>query len=308
MVNKLKNTFSISMIAFALLATTSAAFAEDATTTASSTPSATVPNPYLSSAAVEARVRQYFADSAVMVSIAKCESGFRQFNSDGTPLDGGSGGMIGVFQIGRAVHDEYAKSIGLDINTLEGNLGYARYLYAKDGTDPWLSSFSCWNMKNTVEATAEAATSTGASASAAAVFASDLSLGTINQEVQSLQIILNHLGYIVADSGPGSPGQETTKYGLLTRDAVRKFQCAQKIACDGNEYTTGYGYVGKRTRTALLTFAGGAIGNTGVPTPPVAAPSAPTDSPDVLDLKNRISNLQKQLIDLQAQLKAKTGQ
>jgi hypothetical protein len=92
MVNKLKNTFSISMIAFALLATTSVAFAEDATTTASSTPPATVPNPYLSSAVVEARVRQYFADSAVMVSIAKCESGFRQFNSDGTPLDGGSGG------------------------------------------------------------------------------------------------------------------------------------------------------------------------------------------------------------------------
>ncbi len=277
------------------------ALAEDASTTAS-----TSPNPYLSSAAVEARVREYFADSAVMQNIAKCESGFRQFNSDGTPLDGGSGGMIGVFQIGKAVHEEYAKSIGLDINTLEGNIGYARYLYAKDGTDPWLSSFDCWKTKTTVEATSLPSTNTS---SADLVFASDLSLGTVSQEVQSLQIILNHAGFTVAESGPGSPGQETTKYGLLTRDAVRKFQCAQKIVCDGEEYTTGYGYVGKRTRTALLNFAGGGI--TSIPTPPSNTPPTPptnSDSPDVVKLKTQISDLEKQLSDLKAQLKAKTGQ
>ena len=49
---------------------------------------------------VEAYVRAYFADIPVMVRVAKCESGFRQYNDNGNPLYGGTGGMVGVFPRG----------------------------------------------------------------------------------------------------------------------------------------------------------------------------------------------------------------
>lgn len=80
-----------------------------------------------------------------MAEIARCESKFRQFDSDGLPLRGGwGGGMIGVFQIYESVHSKAAQSLGFDIATLEGNLGYAQHLYATQGTAPWNSAKSCW--------------------------------------------------------------------------------------------------------------------------------------------------------------------
>jgi hypothetical protein len=100
-------------------------------TTASSTP-------------VEATVRSYFADIPVMIAIARCESRFRQVDSSGALLDGGSGGMVGIFQINSAVHTVFAQSLGFDIATVKGNLEYARYLYDREGTVPWNSSASCW--------------------------------------------------------------------------------------------------------------------------------------------------------------------
>ena len=97
---------------------------------------------------VEAEVRAYFAGIPVMAEIAQCESRFRQFYSLDVPLAGGSGGnMIGVFQINAPVHASYARSLGMDIYTLEGNFAYARLLYENEGTRPWLSSRSCWGVK-----------------------------------------------------------------------------------------------------------------------------------------------------------------
>lgn len=97
---------------------------------------------------VEQAVRTYFADIPVMIEIARCESKFRQFNSDGTALHGGgNGGMVGVFQIYDMVHRVPASALGFDITTLEGNMGYARHLYMQLGTNPWNSAQSCW--KNT---------------------------------------------------------------------------------------------------------------------------------------------------------------
>lgn len=91
-------------------------------------------------AAVESRVREYFTDVPVMIEIARCESNFRQFTDGGSVLGGGSGGgMVGVFQLYGDVHDNAATNLGFDINTLEGNIGYARHLYESSGTDPWLS-------------------------------------------------------------------------------------------------------------------------------------------------------------------------
>src|SRR3989344_5978567 len=94
---------------------------------------------------VEEAVRAYFPHVPVMAEIARCESMFRQFDSSGTPLPGGTGGnMIGVFQVNAPVHAAYARELGMDIYTLEGNFAYAKYLYENEGTRPWRSSSKCW--------------------------------------------------------------------------------------------------------------------------------------------------------------------
>jgi len=90
------------------------------------------------SAEVEAAVREAFADAPAMIAIAKCESGFRQFDANGNVLRGGTGGgYIGVFQIGESLHAQPAADQGMDIYTLEGNLAYAQVLYDQSGTRPW---------------------------------------------------------------------------------------------------------------------------------------------------------------------------
>lgn len=90
--------------------------------------------------AVEKKVREYFADIPVMIEIARCESKFRQFTDSGSVLrGGGSGGMIGIFQFYEAVHKKAARDLGFDIDTVKGNLGYARHLYIQSGSTPWVS-------------------------------------------------------------------------------------------------------------------------------------------------------------------------
>lgn len=96
---------------------------------------------------IEKQVRTYFADIPVMIEIARCESNFRQFTDSGLVLRGGAGGgMIGIFQFYEQVHAATAGARGLDLATTEGNLGYARYLYERSGTTPWLSAKSCWTL------------------------------------------------------------------------------------------------------------------------------------------------------------------
>ncbi|TSC83567.1 MAG: hypothetical protein G01um101413_977 [Parcubacteria group bacterium Gr01-1014_13] len=69
----------------------------------------------------------YFTDIPIMIEIAKCESGLRQFDWRGNALRGGMGfKMVGVFQIHADVHREAADLMGLDIDTLEGNINSKR--------------------------------------------------------------------------------------------------------------------------------------------------------------------------------------
>jgi hypothetical protein len=47
-----------------------------------------------------------------------------------------------------SIHEEDAEKLGLDINTLEGNVRFAQHLYNKFGTKPWeadASSKNCWH-------------------------------------------------------------------------------------------------------------------------------------------------------------------
>jgi len=91
-------------------------------------------------------VRDYFSDIPVMISVARCESHFRQTLSDGSILHGKVDPRdTGVMQINTGYHGETAEQMGLDLNDLYDNLAYARYLYEKEGTQPWNASRPCWD-------------------------------------------------------------------------------------------------------------------------------------------------------------------
>jgi peptidoglycan hydrolase-like protein with peptidoglycan-binding domain len=84
-----------------------------------------------------------------------------------------------------------------------------------------------------------------APAGAANYFPRDLRLGDEGADVLNLQIALNVLyDSRVADSGPGSPGQETDKFGGLTEAAVIRYQALRGI-------TPADGVVSGETRRAL---------------------------------------------------------
>ncbi len=236
------------------LQATSTLSAAISATTSSSSSDIPLPQPHKATRAeVQAAVESQFSDIPIMIAIARCESNFRQFTDSGNVLHG-YGSMVGVFQFDENIHHAIALAHGYNIDTLDGNLGYARYVYNKQGTDPWISSFSCWHNSANAEAVPAAAPNNPTlqrPADISSSLSSNLSFGMVDPQVLILQKLLNTKGFPITDSGPGSPGNETNKFGSLTRAAVRKFQCAQNITCSGDEYSTGYGYVGNRTRIAL---------------------------------------------------------
>ena len=93
---------------------------------------------------VKEYVEIYFADVPVMIDIARCESQFRQFDKKGNILKNPGSSAVGVFQIMSSLHKEPGAKMGMDINSVEGNLEYARYLYESSGTKPWNASKHCW--------------------------------------------------------------------------------------------------------------------------------------------------------------------
>ncbi|OYV27097.1 MAG: hypothetical protein B7W98_02530, partial [Parcubacteria group bacterium 20-58-5] len=68
--------------------------------------------------------------------------------------------------------------------------------------------------------------------------------GMQGDDVKTLQAFLIGKGYL-------APSNITGFFGVLTRQAVQKFQCAQQIVCSGTESTTGYGVAGVKTRGRL---------------------------------------------------------
>lgn len=91
-------------------------------------------------------VMQFFSETPEMIEVARCESGFRHFNSDGSVLKGNvNRADIGVMQINEMYHGDRAKELGIDIYTRQGNLEYAMYLYRNEGLRPWSASRFCWS-------------------------------------------------------------------------------------------------------------------------------------------------------------------
>ncbi len=58
----------------------------------------------------------------------------------------------------------------------------------------------------------------------ALLFTRNLAVGSRGQSVRALQVYLNAHGFIVAATGHGSPGFETTYFGLATKNALIRFQ------------------------------------------------------------------------------------
>ena len=101
--------------------------------------------PITDSKNVERYVNDYFADTPILAEIAGCESHYRQFNKNGDPLRGEKNHYdVGVMQINELYHADEAAKLGLDINTIEGNVAFARHLYERSGAKPWMSSSPCW--------------------------------------------------------------------------------------------------------------------------------------------------------------------
>lgn len=90
-------------------------------------------------------VEDYFKDTPILANIARCESRYRQYDTDGNVLRGIVNSLdVGVMQINEKYHLETAKKLGYNIYTIEGNTAYAKYIYDREGAKPWMSSSPCW--------------------------------------------------------------------------------------------------------------------------------------------------------------------
>ncbi len=77
------------------------------------------------------------------------------------------------------------------------------------------------------------------------VFTRNIDLGVSGDDVRELQKFLNAQGFVIAPSGPGSVGNETTIFGQLTRQALMRFQAANGIV-------PASGYFGPKTRAFIM--------------------------------------------------------
>ena len=83
-------------------------------------------------------------------------------------------------------------------------------------------------------------------------FAQNLQLRDTSGDVARLQQFLNAEHFLIAQSGPGSPGNETTTFGLFTYQALTLFQSAHGLPATG--------FFGPLTRALIVTLARSSTG------------------------------------------------
>lgn len=105
---------------------------------------------------MESYLREEYAGTPLLVDIARCESEFRQFDKNGKIIRGRANTAdVGVMQINEFYHADTARTMGIDIHTVEGNVAFAKYLYAKYGSSPWSASQPCWSKAKVSETLAK---------------------------------------------------------------------------------------------------------------------------------------------------------
>ncbi|MCR4328070.1 MAG: peptidoglycan-binding protein [Patescibacteria group bacterium] len=94
----------------------------------------------------------------------------------------------------------------------------------------------------------------------------DLTVGSTGDDVKKLQQWLNANGAKIADSGAGSPGNETTFFGPLTQTSLGKWQAAHNVSPPA-------GYFGPVTRAKISSLA------SATPSTPPSTPNTPSTPP-----------------------------
>lgn len=132
---------------------------------------------------------------------------------------------------------------------------------------------------------ATATPSVPANPGGAITFSTSMYFGLRSDLVKSLQALLVSRGYLLGTNATGF-------FGSITEQAIKKFQCDYNVVCSGSAGTTGWGFVGAKTRAALNSLAIG------------ISPTSPTPSSTQSSQLNLLQSLQAQLLKLQAQLQA----
>lgn len=84
------------------------------------------------------------------------------------------------------------------------------------------------------------------------LFNRNLKTGDKGEDVKRLQEYLNARGFIVAETGPGSPGAESILFGAGTREALKNFQEAYSdILLKPYGLSEGTGFFGEATRNFI---------------------------------------------------------
>jgi hypothetical protein len=100
--------------------------------------------PLIDPAEIGQVVRAYYKDVPILAEVARCESHFKHYTPDGVLMNKQGSSATGVMQLMAIYHEETAESLGWSIRDLEGNLAYARWLYDREGLQPWEASRYCW--------------------------------------------------------------------------------------------------------------------------------------------------------------------
>ncbi len=112
-------------------------------------------------------------------------------------------------------------------------------------------------------------------------FDRNLDVGDEGEDVRCLQKFLNSAGFVITTTGGGAPGNETTKFGELTRQALAKWQSAQGL-------TPPIGYFGTLSRQKYGALSGS------------SSTSGSSGSGDLTYLQERLAQLREQLNNAQS--------